>query len=94
MTRPTRVQPRPGYRISIEFSDGFAGEIDPSDLTGRGVFRAWEVLGCFEGAYIAPTSAIAWGDEIDICPEALYMDLTGKPVEDAMPGVRFKMQDA
>ena len=44
--------------------------------------------------YIAATGAIAWGDEIDLCPESLYIDLTGKSVEEVMPGVRFRMQDA
>ena len=26
--------------------------------------------------------AIAWGDEIDICADALYMELTGKTLEE------------
>ena len=94
MIQPVSVQPRSGYRIWIEFSNGVAGEIDLSDLAGQGVFQAWNDLGYFGKVYIAPTGAIAWGDEIDLCPESLYIDLTGKSVEEVLPGVRFTVQDA
>ena len=41
MIRPTDVEPRSGHRSWLRFSDGAAGEIDLSDLAGRGVFEAW-----------------------------------------------------
>ena len=94
MIRPIEVEPRDGFRIWLRYSDGASGEIDLSDLVGRGVFEAWNDPAYFEKVCITPTGAIAWGDEIDLCPESLYMDLTGKSVEEVMPGVRFRMQDA
>ena len=41
MIRPTEVESREDYRIWLRYSDGVAGVIDLSHLTGRGVFRAW-----------------------------------------------------
>ncbi len=94
MIRPIEVEPRAGFRIWLRYSDGASGEIDLSHLAGRGVFTAWNEPGYFDKVYIAPHHAIAWSDEIDLCPESLYIDLTGKSVEEVMPGVRFKKQDA
>ena len=94
MIEPIEVEPRDGFRIWLRYSDGTAGEVDLSDVAGRGVFEKWNEPGFFKKVYITATGAIAWGDEIDLCPESLYIDLTGKSVEDVMPGVRFRMQDA
>ena len=57
-------------------------------LAGRGVFAAWNDRAFFEAVCITPYRAIAWGNDIDICADALYMRLTGKTVEELMPGVR------
>ncbi len=94
MIRPIEVEAQEGDRIWLRYSDGTMGEVDLSDIAGRGVFEKWNEPGFFEKVYIASTGAIAWGDEIDLCPESLYIDLTGKSVEEVMPGVRFRMQDA
>lgn len=93
MIRPVNVRARPGYSIWVEFSDGVAGEVDLSDLVGQGVFKAWNTPGCFEAVYLASDGAVAWGDDIDLCSESLYIDLTGKPVEEVMTGALFKLQN-
>ena len=94
MIRPVSVQPRPEYRIWIEFSDGAAGEIDLSDLAGRGMFVAWNEPGCFDKVHVAPHRAIAWNDDIELCPDALYMEITGKSFEEVMPGARALVDNA
>ena len=78
MLRPVAVEAREGRRIWLRYSDGAAGEVDLSDMTGKGVFKAWDEPGCFEKVHIAPHRAIAWSDDLELCPEALYMELTGK----------------
>lgn len=88
MIRPTEAQARDGYRIWLRYSDGTAGEVDLSHLAGRGVFSVWSDRAFFERVCISESGAIAWSDEIDLCPDALYMQLTGKSVEDLMPAVR------
>ena len=85
MVRPIEVEARPGYRIWLQYSDGVAGEIDLSDVAGKGIFKVWDEPGCFQKVYIAPHRAIAWNDEVELCPNALYMELTGKTWEE-LPG--------
>ena len=72
MVRPTEVEPREGYRIWLRYSDGASGEIDLSYLAGRGVFKCWNHRASFEAMHIAPAGGIAWGDDAELCPDALY----------------------
>ncbi|WP_419925975.1 DUF2442 domain-containing protein [Candidatus Poriferisocius sp.] len=74
------MSPREGYRVWIRYADEVAGEVDLSDLAGRGVFKAWENRSCFEAVRVAADGGIAWGDEIELFPDALYMRLTDKSV--------------
>ena len=76
--RPTAVEAREGYRIWLRYSDGSDGEVDLSHLAGGGVFEAWNDRACFEAVRITEYDAIAWGEELELCPDALYMQLTGK----------------
>ena len=92
MIRPTEVYPRVGYRIWLGYADGVAGEIDLSHLAGKGVFKIWDEPGYFQKVHITSHRAIAWDDEIELCADALYLELTGKSVEEVMPGVQQIMQ--
>ncbi|MDE0159439.1 MAG: DUF2442 domain-containing protein [Candidatus Dadabacteria bacterium] len=80
MIRATEIEPRDGYRIWLSYSDGTAGEINLSHLVGHGVFKAWNDRKCFEMVRITSYGAIAWGDDIELCPDALYMRLSGKSI--------------
>ena len=82
MLCPIEVEAREPYRIWLRYSDGVSGEIDLSDVAGKGVFKAWDEPGCFQKVYIAPHKAIAWNDDIELCPESLYLELTGKSWEE------------
>ena len=85
MLRPVEVKPMPGYHILLRYADGVSGQIDLSHLAGKGVFKIWDEPGFFERVYISSYRTISWGSEIDICADALYMELTGKTVEEVMP---------
>ena len=82
MLEPVKVESRPGYRIWIEFSDGESGEVDLSHLAGQGVFVAWNEPGFFEKVHVDSFGAIAWSEDVDLCPDALYMEITGKSFEE------------
>ena len=94
MIQPTEVEPREGYRVWLRYSDGAVGEVDLSDLAGRGVFTAWDDRSCFESVRITSHRAIAWGQDIELCPDALYMRLTGKSVAEVMPGAVLPAEHA
>lgn len=78
MIKVREVEARAGYRVWIRFEDGTEGEVDLSHLVGRGVFRLWEDCTEFEKVYVEPVmGAVAWSDDLDLCPDALYQQLTG-----------------
>ncbi len=94
MIRPIAVEPRDSYCIWVRYSDGASGEIDLSDMAGRGVFVAWNDRTFFEAVRVVDGGAIAWGDDLDICPDALYMELTGKSVTEVMSGAQVAIENA
>lgn len=85
--RPVDVEARDGYRIWLRFSDGVEGDIDLSDLAGRGVFAPWRDRKFFESVRIDEARAIAWSDAVDLCADALYLRLTGMEPEQYLPGL-------
>ena len=91
MPEPINVEPREGFRIYVEYDDGERGEVDLSDVAGRGVFKAWDDRAFFEQVRITEFGAIGWGDEIEICPDSVYFHLTGKKPEEMMPGLRAQL---
>lgn len=87
MPRPVEVKPLPKFRLWLRYEDGTEGEVDLSDLAGHGVFRAWDERGAFETVHISAHGSIAWTDELELCPDALYLQLTGKKPAQVFPGI-------
>lgn len=94
LLQPVAVEARDGYRIWLRYDDGVEGEVDLSDMVGRGVFEAWRQPGFFERVYISEWRSIAWNEEIELCADALYLEITGKAPEDIMPGLRSRTERA
>ncbi len=74
-----------GYILSIVFDDGVQGTVDLSDLAGKGVFACWLDRSFFESVRIGSSGELVWGHSIDLCPDALYMRVTGKSLEEVFP---------
>jgi hypothetical protein len=76
--RVTAVEPRAKFRIWVRFQDGTEGEIDLSDVAGRGVFKRWtDYPHEFAAVTIDPVSgAPTWPGDLDIAPDRLYQELT------------------
>jgi uncharacterized protein DUF2442 len=94
MFKPVEVKALPNYRIWVKYSDGVQGEVDLSHLTGKGVFKLWNNYSAFERVYIGSSGQIAWSDEIDICPDSIYMKLTGKSPEELFTNLRKEKVNA
>lgn len=92
--RPVAVEPRDGYRIWLRYNDGVEGEVDLSDNAGKGVFAAWLDRDFFEGVRIGEWGEIVWGEDLDLCPDALYLQLTGKSPDDIWPALRADRSQA
>lgn len=89
MYKPVNVKPLPGYRIWLEYSDGATGEVDLSHLVGKGVFAYWNEPINFESVYIGKSGEIAWSDEIELCPDSLYIRLVGKTAEELFASLQM-----
>ena len=85
MPTPIEVKPREGYKIWLRYEDGVEGEVDLSDVAGKGVFAAWDDRAFFESVELDEYGDIAWDDEIGLCQDALYMEITGKTVDEVLP---------
>jgi len=83
--KPLEVEARSDHRIWVRYSDGAEGEVDLSRFAGRGVFELWNDPEAFRRVHIGPGNAIAWTDEIELCPDSVYMWLTGQSPEDVFP---------
>lgn len=94
MVRPKEVKALEGYRLWLRYSDGVEGEVDLSHLAGRGVFKVWQDRAFFEAVRIDEAGGIAWGEEIALCPDALYLRLTGKTPEEVFRKLRLVRADA
>lgn len=83
-----------GYRLQLDFDDGVSGTVDLSDLAGKGVFALWNDRSAFEQVRVAPSGALVWGDQIDLCPDALYLKVTGKRPKDVFAALRSEPAQA
>ncbi len=90
MIRPISVSALPNYRIKVVFSDGVAGSVDLSDLAGQGMFKAWEDERFFAGVHLGLGRPIRWSEEIELCPDAVYLRLTGKRPEELFPQLKHE----
>jgi len=88
MPRPIEVKPLEEYRIWVKYSDGVEGVVDLSDLVGKGVFAVWKDYREFQNVHIGPGGEIAWSEEIDLCPDAIYLKITRKKPEALFPKLR------
>ncbi|MBI2562297.1 MAG: DUF2442 domain-containing protein [candidate division NC10 bacterium] len=88
MRKISKVKALQGYRLELEFDDGESGTVDLFYLVGKGVFTLWCDRLAFEQVRIGPSGELVWGDQIDLCPDALYLKITGKKPEDIFPGLR------
>jgi hypothetical protein len=88
MRKILKVKALQGYRLELEFDDGVSGTVDLSDLVGKGVFGLWSDRSTFERVRIGPSGELVWSDDLDLCPDTLYLKLTGQKPEDLFPSLR------
>ena len=84
----TEAKPLDHFRVFLRFDNGASGTVDLSDLAGRGVFEAWMRVGVFEQVSIGPGGALQWPGDLDLCPDALYLQMTGQTAAAVFPALR------
>src|SRR6266404_5514976 len=88
MPKPIALKPLADHRLWVRFDDGVEGFADLSEFAGRGVFEIWNDYRHFENVHIEPDGAIAWSNEVEMCPDAIYLKITGKSPEELFPKLR------
>ena len=83
-----------GFRLHLRYENGVEGDIDLSDLAGRGVFKAWNNRQFFESVSIASGGGLEWPGQLDLCGDAIYLRLTGKTAEEIFPSLKSKTNPA
>jgi hypothetical protein len=92
--RPVQIKPLDHYRLWVQYSDGLEGIVDLASYAGDGVFAAWDDYREFQKVHVGPNGEIAWSEQIDMCPDAIYLAITGKKPEDLFPSCREIAVDA
>ena len=79
------VKAQSNYRLFVRYGDGACGDVDLSGFAGKGVFAAWNNPDIFEQVFLAEAGHPEWLGGLDLCPDFLYMQLTGKRPEQVFP---------
>ena len=83
---PVQVEPRPGCRIWLRYSDGVSGEIDLADIADTEICRPWRERAFFKRVHINDGGAVAWNNDIKLCPDSLYAELLGITLSELLAG--------
>ena len=85
MRKITSVQPLEGYRLRLRFDNAFEGILDMSG-------KLWGELGeplkdpaYFARVFVSDCGSISWPNDFDLCPNALYYELSGEAVPEGNP---------
>ena len=73
---------QPGYVLHLEFEDGVQGIVYLKKWTGKGVFECWLDEKNFKNLKLTKDKKIEWNKEIDMDPDAFYLQLIGKTFEE------------
>lgn len=83
MIRITHVTAQPGFKLFLTFEDVTKGTVDLSESIRKGVFKKLGDPDVFAAVYVdSETGAIAWSDQLDLCPDSLYLQITGKTLDE------------
>ena len=88
MLKLIHAEPLPGYRLRLQYADGVTGDVDLSHLVGKGVFQLWNDADAFARVSIGTSGEVRWSDEVDLCADALYLEITGKQPDEVFPSLR------
>lgn len=88
MHRIVSVSAGSGFQLYIAFDNGISGIVDVAYLAGHGVFEIWNDRKAFEAVTIGDCGELRWGTSVDLCPDSLYLRLTGKKPQEIFPNLK------
>ena len=94
MHKITSVTVLPDYKLELRYADRTKGIVDVSHLVGKGVFSLWNNYQAFQNVKIGPSGELLWGNEVDLCPDSLYLQITHQKPEDVFPQLKHELTHA
>lgn len=94
MFRVVQAEALESYRLALLFSDGVSGVVDLSDVAGRGVLALWNDYERFREVRIGDAGEVIWADSVDLCPDSLYLKVSGKEPEEVFPALQHQLTRA
>ena len=88
MYKITNVKVLQNYKLELSYDDGRQGLVDLSNLAGKGVFSLWNDYDAFRKVKIGSSGELVWNDQVDLCPDSLYLKLTKQKPEDIFPSLK------
>ncbi len=65
------------YTIWLKYDDGVNGIVDLSEYLNYPVFAPIKNMELFKKLKIEKGRNVFWNDELDLCPDALYIKISG-----------------
>ena len=90
MHKITNVTVLQEYKVKLEYSDGTQGTIDLSYLIGKGVFSLWNDYETFRNIKLGSSGELTWSDQVDLCPDSLYLKITHQKTEELFANLNRK----
>ncbi len=75
------VKPLVGYKLELTYSNGFLGIYDINNLFKYDVFKPLQNVDLFNKVHKS-YSAVVWNEEIDLCGDSIYLELTNEKLSD------------
>ena len=94
MLQVTQAESLSGYRLRLVYADGVTGVVDLSHLVGKGVYRLWADPETFDRVSIGSGGEVRWSDAVDLCADALYLEITGKRADELFANLKKASVDA
>jgi len=81
MKKITELKVLENYHVWLRFNDGVEGVADFSSKPRTGVFAGWNDYATFRQAYVGDGGELGWDSQVDFCPDALWLQITGRNPE-------------
>ncbi len=78
-----------GYKLFVEFEDGIKGTIDLNKWNEKDVFSFWKDEKNFKSFQITADKKIKWNENIDMDPDAFYLQLIKKTFQEYASDQQF-----
>ncbi len=86
MIRIAQAVATEGLKLRLTFENGVSGTVDFSEMATSPLFSSLKNDKFFESVSIIRNGrALAWGEELEICADSLFLRITGKKAEDIFP---------